>query len=159
VFWNWERVVAALRRLHRQAEQAPTSSDAWAAVSSRLAHGTPRVFPSAAVVLRHFGSFRAAWAWIGVDLPLEGARWTEHEDASLRAMAGVMPRRTIARSLGRSANAVKARLGRLRGRPRHRRSRAPAAPLLSSGASPNPRWELTCGPGRCQGDQRATATG
>ena len=125
LYWTRERVTAALARFHRQTGQAPTSSDPWRALSNQLAHGRSRSFPSPPVVLRYFGSFRAAWASIGVELARDGAPWTEREDVYLRAMAGVMTRNAIARVLGRSSNGVKARLRRLR---RQRRSRAAAGP-------------------------------
>jgi hypothetical protein len=125
LFWTRERVTAALARFHRQTGQAPTSSDAWRALSKQLAHGRSRSFPSPPVVLRYFGSFRAAWACLGVEFARDGSPWTEREDVYLRGMAGVMPRDAIAHALGRSSNGVKARLRRLR---RQRRNRAAAGP-------------------------------
>ena len=128
LFWTRERVTAALARFHRQTGQAPTSSNAWRAVSNQLAHGRSRSFPSPTVVLRYFGSFRAAWASIGIELPTDGAPWTEREDSYLRSMTGVMTRNAIARALGRSSDGVKARLGRLRRQLRNRAAAGPAAP-------------------------------
>lgn len=116
VFWSRERVTAALLRLQRQTGQAPTSSNAWRALAHRCASVRPRSFPSPPVVLRYFGSFRAAWACLGVALPLDRARWTEREDGYLLSTVGVQPRQSIARTLGRSSNGVKARLRRLRQR-------------------------------------------
>jgi len=123
LYWTRERVTAALERFHRHMGLTPTCSNAWRILSGQLARGRPRAFPSPPVVLRYFGSFRAAWASIGVELAQDGAPWTEREDVYLRAMAGVMSCNAIARALGRSGNGVKARLRRLR---RQRRNRAAA---------------------------------
>jgi len=69
--------------------------------------------PSAVTVLRYFGSFRAAWASLGLALDPAGAPWTDAEDRYLREHAGRLPTATIARALDRSVNGVKLRLRRL----------------------------------------------
>jgi hypothetical protein len=107
LFWTRERVTAALARFHRQTGQAPTSSDAWRALSNQLAHGRSRSFPSPPVVLRYFGSFRAAWACLSVELPRDGAPWTEREDAYVHSTIGALSGQEIARALGRSDGATK----------------------------------------------------
>ena len=99
-----------------KAGRTPPPNNPWRMWAHWCPSLRPRSFPSPPVVLRYFGSFRAAWACLGVALPLDRARWTEREDGYLLSTVGVQPRQSIARTLGRSSNGVKARLRRLRQR-------------------------------------------
>jgi hypothetical protein len=94
---------------------APTTSLAWTRLTGTRAAAAPaRRYPSAYAVLRHFPSFRAAWAAAGI--PLAHARWapwTPAEEQYLVRTLGVRPTAEIAATLGRGEDAVRSRARRL----------------------------------------------
>jgi hypothetical protein len=113
LFWTRDRVIAALERFYRQTGLTPTNSNSWRRLSGQLTRGRPRSFPSPPVVLRYFGSFRAAWVSLGIVLEHTGAPWSEAEDCYLREQLGRQQMAAIARTLDRSVAGVKLRRRRL----------------------------------------------
>lgn len=111
-WWTRERVVAALRRWHRDHGTAPTSTEEWNELTKGVGGRAPqdRPYPSFYGVLRYFRSFREAWTAAGVDVDRIHQEWTALEDWYLREAAGLVPRDEIARDLKRSPDAVHRRL-------------------------------------------------
>ena len=114
VWWTRERVVEGLRAFYRAHSVAPASTEHWHALvdlaADRRARGPARPYPSAYAVLRHFGSFRRAWAAAGVDAGRGAEPWSADEDWYLAEAAGLYTRKEIAAHLGRTPAAVKRRL-------------------------------------------------
>jgi hypothetical protein len=109
-WWTRERVLAALRYFHARTGTAPTSSDAWQAVTRGGGNAPGRRYPSFPSVLSHFATFRDAWEAAGVPVDNDHRPWSALDDWYLREGAGRVPRLEIARDLGRTPMAVKSRL-------------------------------------------------
>jgi hypothetical protein len=141
-WWTRARVLEALRRFHARTGTAPTSSEAWQAVTRRGGTAPGRRYPSFPSVLSHFATFREAWRAAGVRVDRDHEAWSALEDWYLREAAGRVPRVEIARDLDRTPMAVKSRLielgwhsYRLHGWSLHRIGRATGLsyPLLRDG--------------------------
>jgi hypothetical protein len=61
-------------------------------------------------VVRHFETFRQAWAAAGVDVGRLHESWSEIEDWYLREGTGLIPRNELARDLARTPHAIHRRL-------------------------------------------------
>jgi hypothetical protein len=114
-WWTRDRVIAGLRRFHRDHDLAPTSTEEWHQIT-RLhgqrggGHGGRRRYPSLYAVLRHFDTFRQAWAAAGIDVGRRQESWRELEDWYLREGLGLIPRTELARDLNRTPDAIHRRL-------------------------------------------------
>lgn len=110
-YWTKTRVLGGLRRYYRAAGSAPTSTEEWhAAVDLSFAAGAKRherPYPSASAILRHFPSFRRAWAAAGVAVDRAWEPWSADEEWYVREAIGILPRGQIAADLKRSDAAVK----------------------------------------------------
>lgn len=111
-WWTRERVVAALRRWHREHGTAPTSTETWNELTRGVGGRAPqdRPYPSFYGVLRYFRSFPEAWAAAGVDVGRREQEWTPIEDWYLREGAGFLTRKELAADLKRTPEAVHRRL-------------------------------------------------
>jgi hypothetical protein len=114
-WWTRERVIAGLRRFYQDHGLAPTSTEEWHQRTARRGGrgggpGTRRPYPSLHGVLRHFETFRQAWAAAGVDVGRLQESWSELEDWYLREGVGVISRAELARDLRRTPEAVHRRL-------------------------------------------------
>lgn len=109
-WWTRTRVLEALRRWHARTGTAPTSSEAWQAVTRGGGNGPGRRYPSFPSVLSHFATFRDAWEAAGVPVDNDHRPWSALDDWYLREAAGRVPRVEIARHLRRTPSAVKSRL-------------------------------------------------
>ena len=114
-WWTRERVVAGLRRFFQDHGLAPTSTEEWHRITGRHGergggHGGRRPYPSLYAVLRHFETFRQAWAAAGVDVGRRQESWTELEDWYLREAVGLIPRTELARDLNRTPDAIHRRV-------------------------------------------------
>ena len=69
-----------------------------------------RPYPSLYAVLRHFETFRQAWAAAGIEVGRRQESWSELEDWYLREGAGLISRSELARDLHRTPDAVHRRL-------------------------------------------------
>lgn len=110
-WWTRERVVAGLRRFYQDHHLAPTSTEEWHHLTGRHGHrdnarGGRRSFPSLYAVLRHFETFRQAWAAVGIDVGRRQESWSELEDWYLREAIGLISRVEIARDLNRTPEAI-----------------------------------------------------
>jgi hypothetical protein len=72
--------------------------------------GARRPYPSLYAVLRHFETFRQAWAAAGIDVGRRQESWSELEDWYLREAVGLIPRAELARDLNRTPDAIHRRL-------------------------------------------------
>ena len=114
-WWTRERVIAGLRRFHQDRGLAPTSTEEWHQITGKHGsrHGGPgtrRPYPSLYAVLRHFDTFRQAWAAAGIDVGRVQESWSELEDWYLREGVGLISRVELARDLRRTPDAVHRRL-------------------------------------------------
>lgn len=113
-WWTRARVLAALRAFYRAHGEAPTSTEAWHALVDRSfdreSRGPARAYPSSYAVLRHFPSFRRAWAAAGVGVGRRDEPWSADDDWYLQEAAGIYTRVEIASHLGRTPDAVHRRL-------------------------------------------------
>jgi excisionase family DNA binding protein len=111
-WWTRERVVAALRRWHREYGTAPTSTEEWQRLTKGIGGRAPqdRPFPSFYGVLRYFRTFPEAWTAAGVDVGRFEQEWTPLEDWYLREGAGFLTRKELAADLQRTPEAVHRRL-------------------------------------------------
>ena len=114
-WWTRERVIAGLRRFYGDHHRAPTSTEDWHRLTGMHGqhgggHGGRRPYPSLYAVLRHFESFRQAWAAAGIDVGRRQESWSELEDWYLCEGAGLIPRTELARDLNRTSDAVHRRL-------------------------------------------------
>jgi ribosomal protein S27E len=114
-WWTRERVLAGLKRFHREQGIAPTSTEEWHALTAR--HGARgcgkvrgRAYPSFYGVLRWWPTFRQAWEAAGVGVDRSWEAWTPTELWYLQEAIGIIPREEIARDLKRSDAAVKRKL-------------------------------------------------
>jgi len=110
-----ERVIAGLRRFYKEHSVAPTSTEDWHQLAGRHGcrgggPGTRRPYPSLYGVLRHFDTFRQAWAAAGIDVGRRQESWSELEDWYLREGMGLIPRTELARDLHRTPDAIHRRL-------------------------------------------------
>jgi len=108
-------VIAGLRRFHQDHGLAPTSTEDWHQRTARRGgrgggSGTRRPYQSQYAVLRHFETFRQAWAAAGVDVDRLQESWSELEDWYLREGVGAISRAELARDLRRTPHAVHRRL-------------------------------------------------
>ena len=114
MWWTRERVLAGLRRFYQDHHDAPISTEEWHRITGR--HGQRgggsgrRSYPSLYAVLRHFETFRQAWAAAGIDVGRRQESWTELEDWYLREGVGLISRQELARDLRRTPDAVHRRL-------------------------------------------------
>ena len=114
-WWTRERVVAGLRRFYQDHHVAPTSTEQWHQITGRHGqrgggHGGRRSYPSLYAVLRHFETFREAWAAAGIDVGRRQESWIALEDWYLREAIGLISRTEIARDLNRTPDAIHRRL-------------------------------------------------
>ena len=114
-WWTRERVIAGLRRFYQEHSVAPTSTEDWHQLTGRHGcrgggPGTRRPYPSLYAVLRHFDTFRQAWAAAGIDVGRRQESWSELEDWYLREGMGLIPRTELARDLHRTPDAIHRRL-------------------------------------------------
>jgi hypothetical protein len=114
-WWTRERVVAGLRRFYQDHHVAPTSTEEWHQITGRHGqlgggHGGRRSYPSLYAVLRHFETFRQAWAAAGINVGRRQESWSELEDWYLREAIGLLSRSEIARDLNRTPEAIHRRL-------------------------------------------------
>jgi len=114
-WWTRDRVIAGLRRFHLDHGMAPTSTEEWHRLTGRHGTrgggaGTRRPYPSLYAVLRHFDTFRQAWAAAGVEVGRLQESWSELEDWYLREGVGLISRAELARDLHRTPDAVHRRL-------------------------------------------------
>jgi len=114
-WWTRERVIAGLRRFHQDRGLAPTSTEEWHQLTGKHGGrgggpGTRRPYPSLYGVLRHFGTFRQAWAAAGIEVGRLQESWSELEDWYLREGVGLISRTELARDLHRTPDAVHRRL-------------------------------------------------
>jgi hypothetical protein len=72
--------------------------------------GSRRPYPSLYAVLRHFDTFRQAWAAAGIEVGRVLESWSETEDWYLREGVGLISRAELARDLRRTPDAVHRRL-------------------------------------------------
>lgn len=114
-WWTRERVVAGLRRFYHDYDCAPLSTEEWHRLTGF--HGQRgrdlsgrRAYPSLYAVLRHFATFRQAWAAAGIDVGRRQESWSELEDWYVREGAGIISRSELARDLHRTPEAVHRRL-------------------------------------------------
>jgi hypothetical protein len=108
-------VLTGLRRFYRDHNIAPLSTEEWHAVTGRHGqrgggHAGRRPYPSLYAVLRHFETFRQAWAAAGIDVGRRQESWSELEDWYLREGVGLIPRAELARDLNRTSDAVHRRI-------------------------------------------------
>ena len=114
-WWTRERVVVGLRRFYQDHQFAPTSTEEWHQITGRHGqrgggHGGRRSYPSLYAVLRHFETFRQAWAAAGIEVGRRQESWSELEDWYLREAIGLFSRAEIARDLHRTPDAIHRRL-------------------------------------------------
>lgn len=114
-WWTRERVLAGLRRFYHDHKSAPLSTEEWHRLTGRhggRARSQPgrRPYPSLYAVLRHFETFRQAWAAAGVEVGRRQESWSELEDWYLREGVGLIPRAELARDLNRTSDAIHRRL-------------------------------------------------
>jgi hypothetical protein len=114
-WWTRERVLAGLRRFYRDHNITPLSTEEWHAITGRhgqrsSGHAGRRPYPSLYAVLRHFDTFRQAWAAAGIDVGRRQESWSELEDWYLREGVGLISRSELARDLNRTPDAVHRRL-------------------------------------------------
>ncbi|MBV9596385.1 MAG: hypothetical protein JOZ87_05945 [Chloroflexi bacterium] len=114
-WWTRERVIAGLRRFYQDHDLAPTSTEERYRITGRHGQngggrGGRRPYPSFYAVLRHFETFRQAWAAAGVDVSRRQESWSELEDWYLREALGLIPRTGIASDLNRTPDAVHRRV-------------------------------------------------
>lgn len=88
---------------------APTSTEAYHAITKGSGFTVQRDFPSHSGVLRCFSSFREAWTAAGVVVDRGWEPWSELEEWYLREATGLIPRTQIAIDLRRTDAAVKRR--------------------------------------------------
>jgi len=114
-WWTRDRVIAGLLRFHQEHGLAPPSTEEWHQLTGRHGArgggpGTRRPYPSLYAVLRHFDTFRQAWAAAGIDVGRVQESWSELEDWYLREGVGLISRTELARDLHRTPDAVHRRL-------------------------------------------------
>ncbi len=114
-WWTRERVISGLRRFYQNHQLAPIPTEAWHEITGRHGtrgggHGGVRRYPSLYAVLRHFDTFRQAWAAAGIDVGRRQESWSELEDWYLREGVGLISRSELARDLNRTPDAVHRRL-------------------------------------------------
>jgi hypothetical protein len=104
-----------LRRFYQDHNLAPVSTEEWQRLTGRHGqrgrdHLGRRAYPSFYAVLRHFETFRQAWAATGVDVGRRQEAWSELEDWYLREGVGLISCAELARDLNRTSDAVHRRL-------------------------------------------------
>ena len=114
-WWTRERVIVGLRRFYQDYAVAPTSTEEWRRLTTRHGNrgggaGTRRPYPSFYAILRHFETFRQAWAAVGIEVGRLQESWSEIEDWYLREGVGLISRAELARDLRRTPDAVHRRL-------------------------------------------------
>lgn len=114
-WWTRERVLTGLRRFYHDHNTAPLSTEEWHRLTGRhgervRGHAGRRRYPSLYAVLRHFETFRQAWAAAGIEVGRRQESWSELEDWYLREGVGLIPRSELARDLNRTSDAVHRRL-------------------------------------------------
>ncbi len=110
-WWTRERVIAGLRRFYQDHGGSPTSTEEWHQLTGRHGQhgggpGTRRPYPSLYAVLRHFDTFRQAWAAAGIDVDRRQESWSQLEDWYLREGSGLISRSELARDLHRTPDAI-----------------------------------------------------
>lgn len=113
-WWTRDRVLAGLRRFHREHGLAPTSTEEWQRLTGTPggdnSHPERRPYPSFYGVLSHFATFRQAWEAAGVDVDRSYEGWSALEDWYLYEGTGVLTREELAADLNRTPDAVHRRL-------------------------------------------------
>jgi hypothetical protein len=112
-YWNRERVIEGLQRFARNFGQTPTATEKYQALqqfTGARQSGVGNPYPSSASVLRHFSSFRQAWAACGIAQNRDWEEWSPEEDWFISEGAGLLSRNEMAAYLGRTPNAVHRRL-------------------------------------------------
>jgi len=126
--WTRDRVLAALIQAAAEIQgPLPTSDDIW----NRLKKGRYDL-PPASRIYEFFHSFPAAWCAVGMpkkQISKRFAKWTEAEDSYLLDFAGQHTLERIARHLGRTYPAVRARLRGYKIQSRHNQGFLSAAEL------------------------------
>src|SRR5215207_3146410 len=98
-WWTRRRVLEGLRHFYRDFGCAPTSTEGYQGRQrftggSNAGVGNP--YPSSYGVLKHFKSFREAWATAGVKTDRAWEAWSPEEDWFLSEGAGVISRMELA---------------------------------------------------------------
>lgn len=107
--WTRETVINGLRAFYRLYRVTPTSSDEYHSYFSGQT-GRGNLFPSRYGVLKHFETFRQAWAAADVPIDRIHEEWSAEEDRLLSEGAGIFTRRELGELVSRSEQAVHRRL-------------------------------------------------
>jgi hypothetical protein len=112
-YWTRTRVLEAMRRFYALHNETPLSTGEW---NRRTRRRRPRPnvnrgeFPSFATIGNYFGSMRAAWTAVGIDVNKSHEEYSDLEDWFIQEAIGILTRQEIAAELKRTPDAIHRRI-------------------------------------------------